>query len=108
LNIIFNLAKNGAFRVVFLTEHEEQTIRFGYENSIINSLSSFFKSTLSEFYIQSIRQMLILLDAAENLDLTKVKTKITLPILKFRLGDTFRFVIYYINRHLVQAKKVKY
>jgi CRP/FNR family transcriptional regulator, anaerobic regulatory protein len=50
------LVKNGALRVIFLTEHEEQTIRFGYENSIINSLSSFFKSTPSEFYIQAIRQ----------------------------------------------------
>lgn len=50
------LVKEGALRVTFLTEHEEQTIRFGYQGSIINSLSSFFKSTPSEFYIQAIRQ----------------------------------------------------
>lgn len=50
------LVQKGALRVIFLTEHEEQTIRFGYEGSIINSLSSFFKQTPSEFYIQAIRQ----------------------------------------------------
>lgn len=50
------LVKSGALRVIFLTEHEEQTIRFGYQGSIINSLASFFKETPSEFYIQAIRQ----------------------------------------------------
>lgn len=50
------LVQNGAVRVFLLTEHEEQTIRFGYQGSIINSLSSFFKSTPSTFYIQAIRQ----------------------------------------------------
>jgi CRP-like cAMP-binding protein len=50
------LVELGALRVILLTEHEEQTIRFGYQNSIINSLSSFFKSTPSAFYIQAIRQ----------------------------------------------------
>lgn len=54
------LVEEGALRVLFLTEHEEQTIRFGYQNSIINSLASFFKSTPSEFYIQAIRQTKII------------------------------------------------
>lgn len=46
----------GALRVFLQTELEEQTIRFGYKDSLINSLTSFFKSTPSEFYIQAIRQ----------------------------------------------------
>ncbi len=50
------LVIEGALRVFLLTEHEEQTIRFGYKDSIINSLASFFKATPSEFYIQAIRQ----------------------------------------------------
>ncbi|MFK7949332.1 MAG: Crp/Fnr family transcriptional regulator [Saprospiraceae bacterium] len=50
------LVQSGALRVILLTEHEEQTIRFGYQGSIINSLSSFFNETPSEFYIQAIRQ----------------------------------------------------
>ena len=37
------LIKTGAVRVFYLTEYEEQTIRLGYEGSLINSLSSFLK-----------------------------------------------------------------
>jgi CRP-like cAMP-binding protein len=50
------IVKSGALRVFLQTELEEQTIRFGYKNSLINSLTSFLKSTPSEFYIQAIRQ----------------------------------------------------
>ena len=45
---------SGAVRVFLLSEHEELTIRFGYEGSIINSLASFIKGTPSEFYIEAI------------------------------------------------------
>lgn len=47
---------SGAIRVFYLSEFEEQTIRFGYQGSFINSLSSFIKGTPSEFYIQAIRK----------------------------------------------------
>ncbi|WGH76562.1 DinB family protein [Tenacibaculum tangerinum] len=50
-------------------------------------------------------ELLRLLEVAEEKDLTKIKTAITLPFLKFRIGDTFRFVIFHNERHIVQAKK---
>jgi len=48
--------ESGALRVFYLTEFEEHTIRFGYQGSIINSLSSFIKGSPSEFYIEAIRK----------------------------------------------------
>ncbi len=48
--------ENGAVRVFLLTELEEQTIRFGYKGSFINSLSSFIKAAPSEFYIEALRK----------------------------------------------------
>ena len=48
--------ETGAVRVFYLSEFEEHTIRLGYEGSFINSLSSFFKETPSEFYIEVIRK----------------------------------------------------
>jgi CRP-like cAMP-binding protein len=48
--------RSGAIRVFYLSEFEEQTVRFGYEGSFINSLSSFIKGKPSEFYIQAIRK----------------------------------------------------
>ena len=50
------LIKTGAVRLFYLTEYEEQTIRLGYEGSLINSLSSFLKEQPSEFYIEAIRK----------------------------------------------------
>ena len=47
---------SGAIRVFLLSEHEELTVRFGYEGSFINSLSSFIKQSPSEFYIEAIRK----------------------------------------------------
>ncbi len=47
--------ESGAVRVFLQTEFEELTIRFGYKDSFITSLSSFVNGTPSEFYIQAIR-----------------------------------------------------
>lgn len=48
--------ESGAVRVFYLSEFEEHIVRFGYEGSIINSLSSFIKEAPSEFYIEAIRK----------------------------------------------------
>lgn len=58
---------SGAIRVFYLSEYEEQTIRFGYEGSFINSLSSFIKGTPSEFYIQAIRKTTVKYISKEKL-----------------------------------------
>lgn len=71
-----------------------------------NPANSALTITTIDRFIKQQRKMLMLLETAEKMDLAKIKTKTTLPVLKFRLGDTFRFVIYHINRHMVQAKKV--
>jgi len=47
---------SGLVRVFLVTEFEEQTIRFGYKGSIINSLSSFLTGKPSEFYIDGLRK----------------------------------------------------
>lgn len=48
--------ESGAIRVFLLSEYEEQSIRFGFEGSIINSLASYLSESPSEFYIQAIRK----------------------------------------------------
>ena len=49
------LVLKGAVRAFYISDHEEFTIRFGYQGSIINSLSSFVTQKPSELYIQSLR-----------------------------------------------------
>ena len=50
--------------------------------------------------------MIELLKKAQSVNLNKVKTSITVPVIKLKLGDTFRVVIYHNERHLLQAEKV--
>ena len=49
-----------------------------------------------------------LLNQAREADLTKTKVPISLTkLIKLRLGDTFRFFVYHIERHILQANKVR-
>lgn len=65
------------------------------------------KSTLETFTDQQ-KQMLQLLNLAQNVDLTRTKTAISISKwIKLRLGDTLRVVIYHNQRHIVQAKNIQ-
>lgn len=75
---------------------------FKSKNPIYSKLG---KDLVLTNFITLQEELLDLLNIAQNKNLTRIKTSITLPLLKFRLGDTFRFVIYHNERHIVQAKK---
>ncbi len=68
--------------------------------------SQLSRGVLSKFCEQQ-RELLKLLQGAAKVDLSRVKTSISISkLIKLRLGDTLRIVIYHNQRHLVQAKKV--
>lgn len=47
-----------------------------------------------------------LLDQAQKINLSSVKTAISLTsLVKIKLGDTLRFMIYHNERHILQAEK---
>ncbi len=63
-------------------------------------------TTIDRFLKQQER-LKSLLAQARSIDLTKTKTAISLTkYLSLRLGDTFRFFIYHIERHIMQAEKI--
>ncbi len=71
-------------------------------------------STGSELNMSSINQFLkqlewldSLLIKAEKTNLTKIKTAISLSkMVKLRLGDTLRFLVYHNERHILQATQI--
>lgn len=68
--------------------------------------STLGKNTIDEFILQQ-KQMLDILQSCRKVDLNKVKTSISISrLIKLRLGDTLRVVVYHNQRHLVQARKV--
>ena len=74
------------------------------EKNPVNSILAF--TTLDRFLKQELL-LQSLLQQAFTADLTKIKTTISLsPFLKLRLGDTLRFYVYHIERHILQAEKM--
>ena len=73
----------------------------------MNPLGSRLDKEVLTTFIDQQKIMLKLLTKARNHNLTKVKTGITLTaMIKLRLGDTFRVVIYHNQRHLEQVQRL--
>ena len=73
----------------------------------MNPLGSRLDKQVLTTFIDQQKIMLKLLTKARNHNLTKVKTGITLTaMIKLRLGDTFRVVIYHNQRHLEQVQRL--
>ena len=72
-----------------------------------NPIHSYLKKeeVLRDF-VSNQEELLCLLTVTRSKNLTKIKTSLTIPLLRFRLGDTFRFVIYHNERHVVQARGI--
>jgi hypothetical protein len=72
----------------------------------IPSASALSVTTIDRFLKQQ-ELLKSLLQQAKSTDLTKTKTAISLTnLIQLRLGDTFRFFTYHIERHILQAEKV--
>src|SRR5690606_40982799 len=72
----------------------------------MNPIHSNLNKAVIDVFIDQQNQILKLLTAAEHINLNKVKTSISITkMIKLKLGDTFRFMIYHNERHIVQAKK---
>lgn len=66
--------------------------------------SNLDKEVISKCIMQQ-KEILSILNEARKVDLTKTKTAISISkIIKLRLGDTLRIVIYHNDRHFLQAK----
>lgn len=64
------------------------------------------KRVIGEFIDQQ-NELLSLLEASRNVSLGKTRTAISISkLIQLKLGDTFRFVIYHNQRHLVQALRI--
>lgn len=60
-----------------------------------------------DVFLLNQNQLLKLLETAKSKNLSKIKTNISLtPIIKIRLGDTFRFVVNHNLRHIKQIDRI--
>lgn len=71
-----------------------------------NPNNSILTLTTIDRFVKQAEMLKSLLLQSKGLNLTKTKTSISLTkYIKLRLGDTFRFFIYHIERHMLQAEQ---
>lgn len=72
-----------------------------------NPINSNLSLTTIDRFIKQLELLKSLLNQARELDLKRIKTSISISkLIKLRLGDTFRFLIFHIERHVRQAENV--
>ena len=71
-----------------------------------NPIHSGVDKRVLDTFIDDQNEFIRLLEKSQYVDLNKTKVSLTLPILKFNLGDTFRFVINHQIRHFVQIETI--
>lgn len=73
----------------------------------MNPIHSNLDKRVVDTFIKQQKKMLELLEEAQFIDLEKTKTSISISkLIKLKLGDTFRFVIYHNARHVEQIKRI--
>lgn len=73
----------------------------------MNPINSVLNRHVIEEFIRQQKQIAELLEKARNVNLNTVKTGISISkLIKLKLGDTFRFVMYHNARHIKQAERV--
>ena len=103
---VFNSGKIGNyFANLMITKNGNiKKMKTPKDKDPINSNLSF--STI-ERLLKQLEKLKILLNQSRTANLTKLKTAISLTkFIKLRLGDTLRFVVYHIERHILQAQKI--
>lgn len=64
-------------------------------------------NTTIQRFISQQEQIINLLDKSRKIDLNKTKTSISITnLIRLKLGDTFRVVVYHNERHIEQANKI--
>lgn len=73
----------------------------------MNPLNSKLDKKVIDEFISQQEQILRLLEESRKISLNKTRTAISISkLIKLKLGDTFRFVIYHNQRHMVQAQRI--
>lgn len=73
----------------------------------MNPLGSDLDKSIIDRFLNQQQDLLEILKKVESKNLNKIKTSISISkLIKLKLGDTLRVVIYHNKRHIVQANKL--
>ncbi|PTT36536.1 hypothetical protein DBR28_10910 [Chryseobacterium sp. HMWF028] len=73
----------------------------------MNPIHSQLNKAVVDTFIKQQEKMLELLEESQYIDLEKTKTSISISkLIKLKMGDTLRFVVYHNERHIGQIKRI--
>lgn len=73
----------------------------------MNPLNCDLTITTIDRFLKQQQHLESLLMQAKSIDLVKAETPVSITrLLKLRLGDTLRFLVYHIERHVLQAERI--
>ena len=73
----------------------------------MNPLNSDLDKNIIDRFLSQQQDLLSILKKVESKNLNKIKTSISISkLIKLKLGDTLRVVIYHNNRHIAQANRL--
>jgi hypothetical protein len=73
-----------------------------------NPKQSLLNNTVLNRFLKQSERLLNILELSEQVDLGTTKCAISIsPFIKLKLGDTLRFYIYHMERHIIQAEKTQ-
>lgn len=107
-----HFAKAEKFKTGFIGNYFARTMLPGSKKiktfKSMNPIGSELTATVLDKFIQQQEKLLELLETASKSDLNKIKTSISISkLIRLKLGDTLRVVIYHNQRHVGQAKRIK-
>lgn len=71
-----------------------------------NPLNSALTITTLDRFLKQQELLKTLLNSSRSVNLNKIKISISISkMIKLKLGDTFRFYVYHVDRHIIQAEK---
>lgn len=104
-NRIFKSGLWGNYFAKVMLPKEKLNTMNAFKN--MNPIHSKLERNVIDEFIQQQKKMLSLLEACRKVDLSKTKTAISISkLIKLKLGDTLRVVIYHNQRHMVQVENV--
>lgn len=108
--------KSGIFKsgllgnyLVNLIKMDGTKIRKMKTATAMNPIQTLLDEKTIGIFLKQQQRLRSLLEQARNIDLTRTTTKTTLsPFIKLRLGDTLRFMVHHIERHVAQAEATQF
>jgi hypothetical protein len=105
---IFSSGRIGNYFANLMKVKKDGTIKKMKSPGDKNPLGSDLNSLTVDRFIKQLERLQQLLEDCRYINLTELRTPISLTrLIKLRLGDTLRFLVYHIERHTVQALNVE-